>query len=106
MIVALLKSGEAANAADTFLDRMFSLCQPEQSRQYRPERRSIRVHGHCTTIRLEVAFWNVLEDLALNEGVTVSALITRIHDHCLSANDKNLASCLRVVCLKYVNLSG
>jgi len=36
--------------------------------------------------------------------LTVAALITRIHDHCLVANQKNLASCLRVVCLKYINV--
>jgi predicted DNA-binding ribbon-helix-helix protein len=100
------RRNEADCANSTFLDRMFSLCQPEQGREYQPERRSIRVHGHCTTIRLERAFWSVLEELAASEGGTVGALITRIHDHCLSANDKNLASCLRVVCLKYVNTSG
>lgn len=44
--------------------------------------------------------------MAADEGVTASALVTRIHDHCLFNNDKNLASCLRVVCLKYINLGA
>jgi predicted DNA-binding ribbon-helix-helix protein len=88
---------------ETPLRRMFNLCNPEQSREYEPERRSFRIHGHCTTIRLERAFWTVLEELAADEGSTVGAVITRIYDHCMFANDKNLASCLRVVCLKYIN---
>ncbi|MDH3335817.1 MAG: ribbon-helix-helix domain-containing protein, partial [Rhodospirillaceae bacterium] len=57
-----------------------------------------------TTIRLERAFWNVLEDLANIEGTTVVGLVTKIYDHCQFANNKNLASCLRVVCLKFINI--
>jgi len=86
------------------LARLFGLCNPEQARSYAPEKRSVRIHGHSTTIRLEQAFWTVLDEMAREEGVTASALIARIHDHCLVTNDRNLASCLRVVCLKYINL--
>lgn len=85
------------------LARMFSLCNADQNSEYQPEKRSIRIHGHSTTIRLERAFWSVLEELARDEGVTVAAVITKISDHCQFANEKNLASCLRVVCLKYIN---
>lgn len=88
------------------LSRMFSLCNAEQSHEYVPEKRSFRIHGHSTTIRLERAFWSVLDEMAAEEGVTAGALITRIYDHCLVNNDKNLASCLRVVCLKYINLGA
>lgn len=88
------------------LARLFGLCNPEQQREFLPEKRSVRIHGHSTTIRLERAFWTVLDEMARDEGVTASALITRVHDHCLVNNDKNLASCLRVVCLKYINLGA
>ena len=88
------------------LARLFGLCNPEQARAYAPEKRSVRIHGHSTTIRLERAFWTVLDEMARDEGVAASALIARIHDHCLNANDRNLASCLRVVCLKYINLGN
>ncbi|MCW8861630.1 MAG: ribbon-helix-helix domain-containing protein [Rhodospirillales bacterium] len=94
---------ELSADGDTPLSRMFMLCARDQSKEYEPERRSFRIHGHSTTIRLERAFWSVLEELAAEEGIPVSAVIKRIHDHCLSANEKNLASCLRVVCLKYIN---
>lgn len=96
---------EAGTAASP-LTRMLSLCSPEQSREFMPEKRSLRIHGHSTTIRLERAFWTVLEEMAREEGDTIGALIARIHEHCLVTNDKNLASCLRVVCLKYINLGA
>jgi len=89
---------------DTPLSKLFSLCNTDQTVEYLPERRSLRIHGHSTTIRLERAFWSVLEILAEEEGVPVSGLVTIIVDHCLVANQKNLASCLRVVCLKYINI--
>ena len=90
---------------ETPLAQLFNLCNAEQEEEYMPERRSIRIHGHSTTLRLERAFWGVLEDLAEQEGTSLAALITRIQDHCLVANQKNLASCLRVVCLKYININ-
>ncbi len=93
----------ASDKGETPLARMFALCNTDQSVEYMPVRRSIRLHGHSTTLRLEKAFWGVLEDLAEQEGTTLAGLITRIHDHCLTTNQKNLASCLRVVCLKYIN---
>lgn len=36
--------------------------------------------------------------------ITLPQLIERIHDQCLVANDKNIASCLRVICVKYMNI--
>lgn len=36
--------------------------------------------------------------------MTVPRLIERVLDGCLMANDKNLSSCLRVICLKYLNI--
>lgn len=91
---------------ETGLSRIFGLCSTDQSREYVPEKRSLRIHGHSTTLRLERAFWTVLEEMALEEGSSVAAVVGRIQDHCLATNDKNLASCLRVVCLKYINLGG
>lgn len=94
----------AARPGQTALARLFDLCNTEQSDEYLPARRSLRIHGHSTTIRLEKAFWTVLEVIAKEEGIAVAELVTRIHDHCQTANQKNLASCLRVVCLKYINV--
>jgi predicted DNA-binding ribbon-helix-helix protein len=46
----------------------------------------------------------VLEDMARESQVTLPRLIERVHDGCLVANDKNISSCLRVICLKYLNI--
>ncbi|KJS42961.1 MAG: hypothetical protein VR70_03315 [Rhodospirillaceae bacterium BRH_c57] len=83
---------------------MFNACTTSQISEFIPEKRALRIHGHSTTIRLERAFWSTLEGMARDMGLTVPALIERIHDQCLVANDKNLSSCLRVICLKYVNV--
>jgi len=94
----------ATDNAQKPLSRLFALCNVEQQKEFIPERRSFRIHGHSTTIRLERAYWSVLEVLANEEEMTVASLVTKIHDHCQVANEKNLASCLRVVCLKFINV--
>jgi len=86
-----------------FLGHMFNACSHDQVSEFIPEKRGVRIHGHSTTIRLERVFWSVLEDIADRLRVSVPQLIERVHDGCLVANDKNLASCLRVICMKYMN---
>ncbi|HUX27006.1 MAG TPA: ribbon-helix-helix domain-containing protein, partial [Burkholderiales bacterium] len=75
-----------------------------QISEFIPEKRGFRIRGHSTTVALERAFWNVLEDMSRETGLTLPRLIERIHDSCLIANDKNISSCLRVICLKYLNI--
>ena len=72
--------------------------------EFIPEKRGFRIHGHSTTICLERAFWNVLDDMAKESKLPLPRLVERVHDGCLVANDKNIASCLRVICLKYLNV--
>jgi len=86
------------------LDHMFSACTTAQISEFIPEKRGFRIHGHSTTVSLERAFWNVLEDMARESQVSLPRLIERVHDGCLVANDKNISSCLRVICLKYLNI--
>lgn len=86
------------------LAHMFDACTTSQISEFIPEKRGFRIHGHSTTIALERAYWNVLEDMSRETGMALPRLIERIHDGCLIANDKNIASCLRVICLKYLNI--
>jgi len=86
------------------LDHMFDACTTSQISEFIPEKRGFRIRGHSTTVALERAFWNVLEDMSRETGLTLPRLIERIHDSCLIANDKNISSCLRVICLKYLNI--
>lgn len=89
---------------DDVLDHMFNACAIDQIHDFIPERRGIRIHGHSTSVRLERVFWTVLDTIASELKMTVPELIVRVHDQCMVANDKNLASCLRVICVKYMNV--
>ncbi len=90
--------------ADDFLQHMFNACTFDQIQDFVPERRGFRIHGHSTSLRLERVFWTVLESMAEEMNMTLPGLVIRIHDQCMIANDKNLSSCLRVICMKYINV--
>lgn len=87
-----------------FLEHIFNACTNDQISQFTPEKRGFRIHGHSTSVRLERAFWSTLESMAEDLDITLSELIERTLDGCLVAHDKNLAACLRVICLKYLNI--
>lgn len=65
--------------------------------------RSVRIAGHSTSVRLESAFWNTLEEMAAVEGLSTSKLIAALYGEALEQHDdmSNLASMLRTVCLLY-----
>ncbi len=85
------------------LAHMFSACSTDQISEFTPQKRGFRIQGHSTTIRLEKAFWSVLEEMANDMDRELSEMIEMIQEGCIVANDKNLSSCLRVICLKYIN---
>lgn len=86
------------------MDHMFNACTTAQISEFIPEKRGFRIYGHSTTVSLERAFWNVLESMACECHLTMPRLLEYVLDNCLVANDKNLSSCLRVICLKYLNV--
>ncbi len=71
---------------------------------YAAETRSVRLHGHVTSIRLEAAFWGVLEEIASSEAVSVARFIATLNDEVMDEGGElgNLASFLRVTCLCYL----
>lgn len=86
------------------MGHMFNACSTAQISEFVPEKRGFRIHGHSTTVALERAFWNVLEAMAIECNLTLPRLLEYVLDNCLVAHDKNLSSCLRVICLKYLNV--
>lgn len=76
--------------------------QPPQA--YASETRSVRLGGHVTSVRLEAAFWAILEEIAEAQGVTVPKFLTKLHDEVLDmgVQGHNFASLLRCACLTYV----
>ncbi|WP_042702517.1 ribbon-helix-helix domain-containing protein [Azospirillum sp. B506] len=73
---------------------------------YEARSRSVRIHGMVTSIRLENLFWNVLADIAAEQGTTTNRLILSLYDEVLEAHGavQNLASFLRVSCVRYLTL--
>ena len=80
-------------------------------RLYDNRARSVRLHGVATSIRLENLFWEVLEELAQRDGMTVNQLLTRLHDELAEHRGEtslsaNFASFLRVCCMRYLLLQN
>ncbi len=71
---------------------------------YEAETRPIRLHGHCTSIRLEAAFWATLEEIAATESTSVARFCATLHDEMTQRHGavSNFASVLRVTCMHYL----
>ena len=62
----------------------------------RPEKHSLTLNGHRTSVSLEAEFWAAFRDLALARGVTLNALAAGID---AGRGDVGLASAIRVFVL-------
>ncbi|WOT05749.1 ribbon-helix-helix domain-containing protein [Shewanella youngdeokensis] len=67
--------------------------------------RSIRIDGVVTSIRLEAIFWQIIEKIAEDDGLTQAVFLTRIYREVIAKQGKvsNFASLLRVACTTYLN---
>ena len=68
--------------------------------------RSVRLSGHATSIRLEAAFWKILDDIAASQGVSTPKFLSTLHDEVQEIRGEalNFTSMLRTTCL--LHLSG
>ena len=82
--------------------RMFAH-QPADN--YASQTRSIRIGGHCTSIRLENVFWTIIEEIAAGQRSSVGKFVTTLYDEVLEHHGdvQNFASLLRCSCLLYVS---
>ena len=82
---------------------MCQLFAHQPQRDYESQTRSLRIDGHCTSIRLEMSFWDTLEEIAAKEGMTLAKFLTTLHNEVLDHHGevKNFASLLRCSCLIY-----
>jgi predicted DNA-binding ribbon-helix-helix protein len=83
---------------------MCNLFASQDPATYACETRPVRLHGHSTSIRLEAAFWRVLERIAAREGMSVARFVATLHDEVLARRGEigNFASLLRVTCLHWL----
>ena len=84
---------------------MCKFLMDRHAEEFRAVSRSIRIHGHSTSLRLEACFWRALDELARDKGLTTPKLIETLHGEAaamLQAGGDaaiNLASVLRTACL-------
>jgi predicted DNA-binding ribbon-helix-helix protein len=61
-----------------------------------PQKRSVVISGHATSISLEPIFWNALEQAARERGCSLNALVAAIDVERLEAAERpNLTSAIR-----------
>lgn len=65
--------------------------------------RSLRLNGQSTSIRLERAFWAVLDRVATEQGRSTAGLISAIQMQVLEQHGevRNFTSVLRCACLEF-----
>ncbi|PRO74465.1 intracellular proteinase I [Alteromonas alba] len=68
--------------------------------------RSMRIDGVVTSIRMETFFWNVLQEIASRDELSVSQLISKLYLESLDADHDvgNFTSFLRVCCGRYLSM--
>ena len=68
--------------------------------RYETVTRRLRLNGQSTSIRLERAFWHILDRIAAREGVTTNAFISKLHAEVLELHGeaRNFTSLLRCAC--------
>ena len=76
--------------------------------RYTSTTRRLRLNGQSTSIRLETAFWDILDQIAEADGVSTPAFISRLHSEVLETRGEpvNFTSLLRTACLVFVAQSG
>jgi predicted DNA-binding ribbon-helix-helix protein len=72
--------------------------------QYEQRSRTVRIKNVLTSIRLENMVWDILAEMAEEEGCTTNALIAKFHHEILAQRGEvpNFASFLRVTCMRYL----
>lgn len=70
--------------------------------------RSLRIDGVVTSLRMEAFFWQVLEEIACRDALSVSQLISKLYLESLDADHDigNFTSFLRVCCGRYLSMSA
>lgn len=77
--------------------------QPLEAYAY--QTRSVRLGGHATSIKLEGAFWDILDEIAAEVEMPLGKFLTEVHDEVLglSGDSHNFTSLLRCACLTYIS---
>jgi predicted DNA-binding ribbon-helix-helix protein len=85
----------------------YAMCEVfagQDPQRYRPVNRSVRIGGHSTSIQLEAAFWDLIDEIAAGQNFSTSRFLSTLYDEALDINGSvpNFASLLRTSCLIYL----
>lgn len=74
---------------------------------YAAETRRLRLNGQSTSIRLENAFWAILDEIAAREGVSTPYFISKLHSEVIELRGEpdNFTSMLRCACLTFLEVT-
>lgn len=78
----------------------------QDPRRYEPMTRKLRLNGQSTSIRLERAFWDILDEIAASEGQPTPAFLSTLQSEVLEIRGEpvNFTSLLRCACLVQLEL--
>lgn len=84
---------------------MCGIFSGQSRRRYANQTRSVRLSGHSTSVRMEGAFWDMLEELARHEKMSVSKLLNALHEEAMddAKLPANFTSLVRCACLTYAS---
>ena len=76
----------------------------QDPKRYASETRRLRLNGQSTSIRLENAFWSILDQIAAAEGVSTPTFLSTLHSEVLQLHGEpeNFTSLLRCACLGFI----
>lgn len=63
------------------------------------EKRSITISKHKTSVSLEPEYWDIIDNISIEKGLSISGVIELIDEE---KNGNNLASEIRVYALNYL----
>lgn len=74
--------------------------------RYDSTTRSVRLQGSVTSVRLENEFWEILDDLAADQGMSAGQFISKLYGEVFAEKGDvpNLASMLRVACAVHLHI--
>lgn len=82
--------------------QIFAGQDPER---YGYETRRLRLNGQSTSLRLERAFWRIIDEIAAQEDLSTPAFVSRLHSEVLELRGEpdNFTSLLRCACLIHID---
>ena len=71
---------------------------------YKQVNRSVRIGGHSTSIQLEAAFWELIDEIAEGQKMTTPKFLSTLYEEALEINGEipNFASMLRTTCVLHL----